>query len=76
MSFYSVTKFSTLSPLNVISLCLSSVGIYCANEKPYNDVDFARKKNMFSDQAHFYFGGYVNIQNCNIWGLGTPHVVF
>ena len=26
------------------------------------------KKNFFSDEAHFDLGGYVNKQNCHIWG--------
>ena len=28
---------------------------------------------MFSDEAHFDFGGYVNKQNCRIWGTENPH---
>ena len=31
------------------------------------DADFA-KKIIFSDEAHFDLGGYVNKQNCRIWG--------
>ena len=30
------------------------------------DADFV-KKNIFSDEAHFDLGGYVNKQNCRIW---------
>ena len=26
------------------------------------------KKIIFSDEAHFDLGGYVNKQNCRIWG--------
>ena len=31
------------------------------------------KKNIFSDEAHFDLGGYVNKQNCSIWGTENPH---
>ena len=37
------------------------------------DVDFGKKKIIFSDVAHFDFGGYVNKQNCPIWGTENPH---
>ena len=36
------------------------------------DADFA-KKIIFSDEAHFDLGGYVNKQNCRIWGTENPH---
>jgi len=32
------------------------------------------RKIIFSDEAHFHLGGYVNKQNC-IWGSENPHVV-
>ena len=31
------------------------------------------KKIIFSDQAHFDLGGYVNKQNCRILGTENPH---
>ena len=34
----------------------------------------AKKKIIFSDEAHGYLGGYVNKQNCQIWGTENPHV--
>ena len=30
------------------------------------------KKIIFSDEAHFDLGGYVNKQNCRIWGTENP----
>ena len=33
----------------------------------------AKKKIIFSDEAHFDLGGYVNKQNCRIWGTENPH---
>ena len=36
------------------------------------NVDFG-KKIIFSDKAHFDLGGYVNKQNCRIWGTENPH---
>ena len=32
-----------------------------------------KKKIIVSDEAHFYLGGYVNKQNCCIWGTEDPH---
>ena len=31
------------------------------------------KKTIFSDEANFDLGGYVNKQNCRIWGTENPH---
>ena len=31
-------------------------------------------EDVFSDEAHFDLGGYVNKQNCRIWGTENPHV--
>ena len=32
-----------------------------------------KKKNIFSDEAHFDLGGYANKQNCRIWFTEKPH---
>lgn len=37
------------------------------------DEDFL-KKIIFSDEAHFDLGGYVNKQNCRIWGSENPRI--
>ena len=31
------------------------------------------KNIIFSDEGHFDLGGYVNKQNCRIWGTENPH---
>ena len=33
------------------------------------------KKFIFSDEAHFQLDGYVNTQNCWIWGTENPRVI-
>ena len=33
----------------------------------------AKKKIVFSYEAHFDLGGYVNMQNCQIWGTENQH---
>ena len=33
----------------------------------------AKKKIIFSDEAHFDIGGYVNKKSCCIWGTENPH---
>ena len=38
------------------------------------DGEFYRKI-IFSDEAHFHLGGYVNKHNCQIWGTENPHVI-
>ncbi|GFT87486.1 putative DD41D transposase [Trichonephila clavipes] len=32
------------------------------------------KRILFSDEAHFWFNGYVNKQNCHIWNEANPQV--
>ncbi|CAH2101163.1 unnamed protein product [Euphydryas editha] len=39
------------------------------------DYDFSHRI-FFSDEAHFMLGGYVNKQNCRIWGSENPKVTF
>lgn len=33
------------------------------------------KKTVFSDEVHFQLDGYVNTQNCQIWGTENPPVI-
>ena len=38
------------------------------------NADFGKKKKViFSDEAHIDLGGYVNKQNCRIWGIENTH---
>ena len=53
-----------------LSIRLNNAGKYC----DITFADFCKKKNNFSDEAHFDLGGYVNKQNCRIWGTERPHV--
>ena len=40
------------------------------------DADFGKKKKIiFSDEAHFDLGGYVNRQNCRIWDTENPQAL-
>ncbi|GFV15656.1 hypothetical protein TNCV_3897951 [Trichonephila clavipes] len=32
------------------------------------------KRNLFSNEAHFWLNGYVNKQNCRIWSEANPQV--
>lgn len=38
------------------------------------DADFF-KKIIFSDEAHFHLSGYVNKQNCRVWGSENPRAI-
>ena len=33
------------------------------------------RKIIMSDEAHFYLRGYVNKQNCRIWGSENPKMI-
>ena len=37
------------------------------------DADFGKKKIIFSEEAHFDLGGYVNKQNCRVWSTENPY---
>ena len=39
----------------------------------HNFLRFWQKKIVFSDKTSFGLGGYVNKQNCRIWGTENPH---
>ena len=39
----------------------------------YKGCRFWKKKIIFSDEAHFDLGAYVNKQNCRIWGTENAH---
>ena len=39
----------------------------------YRTYRFRQKKIIFSDEAYFDLGGYVNKQNFRIWGTENPH---
>ncbi|GFX71606.1 putative DD41D transposase [Trichonephila clavipes] len=42
-----------------------------------NEIDVVpdfHKRSLFSDEAHFWWNGYVNKQNCRIWSEANPQV--
>lgn len=43
-------------------------------EQQQLDADFS-KKILFSDEAYFHLSGYVNKQNCRIWGEENPQEI-
>ena len=48
---------------------LNNAGKYCDR---WTYMPIVVKKIIFSDEAHFNLGGYVNKQNCRIWGTENP----
>ena len=42
-------------------------------QSTYRRCRFWQKKIIFTDEAHFDLGGYVNNQNCRNWGTENPH---
>ena len=58
---YNVQLVQELEPID------HSMRFLCAKwacERVTEDADFGKKKIIFSDEAHFNLGGYVNKQNC------------
>ena len=47
-----------------------------ATDRVTKDVVFGNKRIIFSDEAYVDLGGYVNKQNCRIWGTENPHAYF
>ena len=56
----------------IISSILPPNGYGCVNAWTTLGSGHA-KKIIFSDEAHFDLGGYVNKQNARIWGTENPH---
>ena len=44
-----------------------------AYDRLTENADFGKKKIIFSDEAYFDLGGYINKQNCCIWGTENPN---
>ena len=42
-------------------------------EQHWEVADIGKKKIIFSDEAHFDLGGYVNKRNCHFWGTENPN---
>ena len=57
-----------------IWLCirLNNAGVYCDITLKIM-IMLQNTKIIFSDEAHFHLGGYVNKQNCRIWATENPH---
>ena len=41
----------------------------------WNSLQKLHRKIIMSDEAHFHLGGYVNKQNCCIWGSENPKTI-
>ena len=52
-----------------LCICLNNGGKYCNGSK----MPISAKKKVFSYEAHFDLGGYINKQNIRIWGTENPH---
>ena len=65
MSFYSIRKFSLLSPLDVMNrFAFRFLFARWTNKRMLGDVNVA----IFSDEDYFPLGGYNNNQNFSSWG--------
>ena len=71
MTPYKVQLFQELEPIDH-PMHLRFAKYSC--DRLTEGADFGKKKSLaiFSDEAHFNLGGYVNEQNCCIWGTETP----
>ena len=52
--------------MNRFTLCM-------VNDQLHGDVDLTKK--IFSHEAHFHLGGYINKQNCCIGSSEKSHVI-
>ena len=69
MTPYKVQLIQELKPINhPMRFCF----VKWACDRLTEDADFA-KKVIYSDEAHFDLDGYVNKQNCRIWGTENQH---
>ena len=66
----------------VLSLRRMNMAVYTLEQRgevglwsTYRRYRFWQKRVIFSDEAHFDLGGYVNKQNWRIWGTENPHVI-
>ena len=66
-----LTHSSCLSWQIISFIRLNNAGKWACNRLTEN-ADFG-KKIIFSDKALFDLGGYVNKQNCRIWGTENPY---
>ena len=53
------------------SMCFRFAKWAC--DRRTEDADLGKKKIIFSGEAHFDLGGYVNKENCRILGTENPH---
>ena len=79
MSFYSVTKFSILSPLNVMNRFTlqqrwNLLENYFQNKDNQFEIFFA-KIIKFPDEVYFHLGWYFHKQYCRTLGIENPHMV-
>ena len=49
--------------------------VQCVMEQSEVNENFSKKKVFFYDEAHFHLNGFVNAQNCRIWGSENPHAI-
>ena len=71
MSDLTDNQFYTSAQRIWLCIRLNNAGKW-ACERLAEDADFGIKI-IFADEAHFDLGGYVNKQNCRIWGTENPH---
>ena len=67
---YKVQLTEDLKPADMDSEGSSLIGYW----REHENADFADKI-IFSDEAHFHLDGFVNRQNCRIWGEENPRVI-
>ena len=70
MTSYKVELVQELKPIDHPLLFRFTEG---ACDRLTEDADFGKKKIIFTDEAHFDLGGYVNKQSCRIWDTESPH---
>ena len=65
-----------LAPKEYDCVCAWKTLRYVGLRSTYKKCRLWQKKIIFSDEAHFDLGRYVNKQNCRIWGIENPQANF
>ena len=72
MSDLTDNQFQPSAERTWLCIRLNNAGKW-ACDRHTEDAVFGKKKIIFSDGAYCDLGGYVNEQNCRIWGTENPH---
>ena len=66
-----LTRFNWPKNWSQMTICSIDNSLFVP-ESSWKSIPILAKKIIFSDEAHFWLNGFVNKQNCRIWGEHNP----